>query len=100
VSGDQEPQKFKFPLNDMVERLYDFYDDVEGYNHLYVVAHELSRAAEALLEKARFIEDIESALLVGENNLPIGVQLIGPVEKVDRLLRTVRWLQLHLVQAT
>ena len=100
MSGDQEPQKFKFPLNDMVERLYDFYDDVEGYNHLYVVAHELSRAAEALLEKARLIEDNESALLVGENNLPIGVQLIGPVEKVDRLLRTVRWLQLHLVQAT
>jgi Asp-tRNA(Asn)/Glu-tRNA(Gln) amidotransferase A subunit family amidase len=39
-------------------------------------------------------------LLVGENNLPIGVQLIGPVEKDDRLLRTARWLQLHLAQAT
>ena len=39
-------------------------------------------------------------LLVGENNLPIGVQLIGPIEKDDRLLRTARWLQLHLAQAT
>lgn len=36
-------------------------------------------------------------LLVGETNLPIGVQLIGPREKDDRLLRTARWLQTHLV---
>lgn len=39
-------------------------------------------------------------LLVGDNNLPIGVQIIGPIEKDDRLLRTARWLQLHLAQAT
>ena len=32
-------------------------------------------------------------LLVGENGLPIGVQLIGPKERDDRLLRTARWLQ-------
>lgn len=38
-------------------------------------------------------------LLVGENGLPIGVQLIGPVEKDDRLLRTARWLQTHLAEA-
>jgi len=35
-------------------------------------------------------------LLVGENGLPIGVQLIGPVEKDDRLLRTANWLQTKL----
>lgn len=39
-------------------------------------------------------------LLVGDNDLPIGVQLIGPVEKDDRLLRTARWLQLHLAAAS
>jgi Asp-tRNA(Asn)/Glu-tRNA(Gln) amidotransferase A subunit family amidase len=39
-------------------------------------------------------------LLVGENDLPIGVQLIGPVEKDDRLLRTARWLQTRLAQAS
>lgn len=32
-------------------------------------------------------------LLVGETGLPIGVQLIGPAEKDDRLLRSARWLQ-------
>ena len=39
-------------------------------------------------------------LLVGENDLPIGVQLIGPVEKDDRLLRTARWLQTRLAEAS
>ncbi len=38
-------------------------------------------------------------LLVGEQNLPIGVQLIGPSEKDNHLLRTARWLQLHLAEA-
>ena len=32
-------------------------------------------------------------LLVGENNLPIGVQLIGGAEEDDRLLRTAAWMQ-------
>ena len=37
-------------------------------------------------------------ILVGENDLPIGVQLIGPAEKDDRLLRTARWVQKHLAE--
>lgn len=32
-------------------------------------------------------------LLVGENDLPVGVQLIGAIEEDDRLLRTATWLQ-------
>lgn len=35
-------------------------------------------------------------LLVGETGLPIGVQLIGPAHKDDRLLRTARWCQAHI----
>ncbi len=31
-------------------------------------------------------------LLVGENGLPVGVQLIGTAEEDDRLLRTANWL--------
>ena len=46
------------------------------------------------------LPSVSLPLLVGDNNLPIGVQLIGPIEKDDRLLRTARWLQLHLAQAT
>ena len=38
-------------------------------------------------------------LLVGETGLPIGVQLIGSVERDDRLLRTARWLQAQFAQA-
>ena len=32
-------------------------------------------------------------VLVGENGLPIGIQLIGAVEEDDRLLRTAAWVQ-------
>lgn len=35
-------------------------------------------------------------LLVGENGLPIGVQLIGAANKDDRLLRTARWCLDHI----
>lgn len=35
-------------------------------------------------------------LLVGENGLPIGVQLIGGTEQDDRLLRTAAWIQRNL----
>jgi Asp-tRNA(Asn)/Glu-tRNA(Gln) amidotransferase A subunit family amidase len=35
-------------------------------------------------------------LLVGDAGLPIGVQLIGPIERDDRLLRTASWMQHHL----
>ncbi len=35
-------------------------------------------------------------LLVGEHDLPIGVQLFGAVEEDDRLLRTANWLQTTL----
>jgi len=37
-------------------------------------------------------------LLVGENGLPVGVQLIGGVEEDDRLLRTANWMQRALVE--
>ncbi|WP_346907559.1 amidase [uncultured Roseibium sp.] len=35
---------------------------------------------------------VSMPLLVGENGLPIGVQLIGAVEQDDRLMRTASWL--------
>ncbi len=38
-------------------------------------------------------------LLVGENELPVGVQLIGGAEEDDRLMRTASWMQCALTQA-
>ena len=35
-------------------------------------------------------------LLVGDNSLPVGVQLFGGVEEDDRLLRTANWVQTTL----
>ncbi len=37
-------------------------------------------------------------LLVGENNLPVGVQLIGGIEEDDRLCRTAAWMQRTLAE--
>lgn len=39
-------------------------------------------------------------LLIGDTGLPIGVQLIGPAEKDNRLLRTARWLQTQLAETS
>jgi Asp-tRNA(Asn)/Glu-tRNA(Gln) amidotransferase A subunit family amidase len=30
-------------------------------------------------------------LLVGSNGLPMGVQLVGPIERDDRLMRLAGW---------
>lgn len=37
-------------------------------------------------------------ILVGENNLPVGVQLVGGLEEDDRLMRTAAWMQTTLAQ--
>lgn len=39
-------------------------------------------------------------LLVGENGLPVGVQLIGAAEQDDRLMRTAAWMQRTLASDT
>jgi Asp-tRNA(Asn)/Glu-tRNA(Gln) amidotransferase A subunit family amidase len=37
-------------------------------------------------------------LLVGDNDLPIGVQLVGGAEEDDRLLRTAKWMLAALAE--
>ncbi|WP_295316146.1 amidase [Roseobacter sp.] len=42
------------------------------------------------------LPSVTMPMLVGDTGLPVGVQLIGAVEKDDRLLRTAHWLQKHI----
>jgi hypothetical protein len=62
IGDEDEPTEVRVPLDEVIESLFDCYGDIEGYRHLYLVSHELSRAAEALREKASFIEDSVSAV--------------------------------------
>jgi len=62
IGDEEEPTEVHVRLDDVVESIIDFYGDIEGYRHLYVVSHELSRAAEILREKAGLIEDSISAV--------------------------------------
>ena len=57
VADDDEAQEVRVEVEQIVESLCDFYGDVEGYQHLYVVAHELTRMSEMLRERAGMIED-------------------------------------------
>lgn len=42
---------------------------------------------------------VNMPLMVGHNDLPIGVQLIGARERDDRLLRTAHWIEKELLDA-
>ena len=57
VADDDEAQEIRVEVEQIVESLCDFYGDVSGFQHLYVVAHELDRMSEMLREKAGLIED-------------------------------------------
>ena len=57
VADDDEAQEVRVEVEQIIESLCDFYGDIEGYQHLYVVAHELTCMAEMLRERAGMIED-------------------------------------------
>jgi hypothetical protein len=62
VDLDDDGVSYFVDTEAVVESLSDFYGDPEGYQHLYIVAHELSRVAEQLREKAGLIEDSITAV--------------------------------------
>ena len=57
VGDEEEGQDIRVETDSVVESLCDYYSDASGYNHLYVVAHELTRIAEILRDRAEHIED-------------------------------------------
>lgn len=62
--GDEEenPLEVRVDLADVIDEMIQEYGDTEGYQFLYMVAHELSRYSEILREKASYIEDSTNAV--------------------------------------
>ena len=48
VAEEEEPHEIQVRLDEVTSSLIDLYGDVENFNQLYIVAHELSRVAEIL----------------------------------------------------
>ena len=49
-------------FEDVIEEMIAEYGDTDGYQFLYMIAHELSRQANALRSKANYIEDSTNAV--------------------------------------
>jgi len=64
VGDEESATEVRVELNGVIESLSEFYGDINGYQHLYSIAHELSRQAEILRNRAGVIEDSDGA--VGE----------------------------------
>ncbi len=62
VGDDDEGVSARTQLEDTLESLLDYYADIHGYKNLYCIAHELSRFAEILRERASRIEDSTEAV--------------------------------------
>ena len=62
--GDEEedPTEIRVGFDEVIEEMVEEYGDTEGYQYLYMVAHELTRHAEALRSKANYIEDSTNAV--------------------------------------
>lgn len=62
VGEEDDPVEIRVGLTDVIDEMLSEYADADGYQHLYMVAHELSRHAEELREKASYIEDSANAV--------------------------------------
>lgn len=62
VGEDDDPVEIRVDMADVVEEMVEEYGDLDGYQYLYMIAHELSRHAETLREKASYIEDSTNAV--------------------------------------
>lgn len=62
TADEDDPVEVRVSLDDVVNTMADEYSDPEGYQHMYVVAHELSRCSEELREKASYVEDSANAV--------------------------------------
>ncbi len=59
---EDEPTEIRVGFEDVIEEMIAEYGDTDGYQFLYMIAHELSRQANALRAKANYIEDSTNAV--------------------------------------
>ena len=59
---EDEPTEIRVGFEDVIEEMIAEYGDTDGYQFLYMIAHELSRQANALRSKANYIEDSTNAV--------------------------------------
>lgn len=62
VGEEDDPVEVRVSLEEIIDDMISEYANPDGYQHLYMVAHELSRYAEELREKASYIEDSANAV--------------------------------------
>jgi len=62
--GDEQDEcvEARVELDAVIDEIVEFYRDGEAYNQMYLIAHELTRAAERLRAVAGMIEDSEVAV--------------------------------------
>lgn len=60
--NEDDPTEVFVDFEGVVESLIEFHADADGYQKLYCLAHEFSRMAARLREKATLIEDSSSVI--------------------------------------
>lgn len=62
TNDDDDPYEAKVDFDGVIEGLIEYYNDLQGYQSLYTIAHELSRQAERLRECASRFENSDSVV--------------------------------------
>ena len=59
---DDDPHEARVDLDGVIENLVEYYSDLQGYQKLYVIAHELSRHADRLRDCASRFENSDDVV--------------------------------------
>lgn len=62
VGDEDEAYETRVSLEGVIEDLCEYYGELDGYQQMYLVAHEFDRMSEKLRERAGIIEDGERAV--------------------------------------
>ena len=62
TNDEDEPYEAKVDLDGVIENLIEYYNDLQGYQGLYAIAHEFSRQAERLRDVAGRVEDSDDVV--------------------------------------